>query len=440
MRAATSRVCRVLAGCLIVSGCVREEAPLGRHPEHSEPAASQAAEATQCTEVSVHCGSTPSVVFDARRRLWAVFAQAEHVYVTVSDDLGERYAPAVQVNPEPETIETNGENRPKIAVDGGGAIYVSWTRKVEGRFNADVRFSRSLDGGRSFEPPRTVNDDGLVLGHRFDSLRVDAAGDVYLAWIDKRDLEAAKARGRAYRGAAVYYTVSTDRGASFAPNRRVADHACECCRIAMTARPEGGVAVLWRHVFDADTRDHAFATLGAEAASSPPQRATHDGWRIDACPHHGPAITAADEASYHLAWFTAVASRPVVYYGRFHPTTGAIHRQAAMTTTAGGAHPDVVESSGRLLVVWKELDGERTSIVLRTSADGGETWGEPEPIASTAGRSDHPFLVQRGAETFVSWHTGAEGLRILPVHGVASGREHLLHRFSRLSVTAPASG
>jgi hypothetical protein len=370
----------------------------------------------------VHCGSAPSVRFDARGRLWAIFEQDGHALVASSDDLGASYSPAVRVNAEPEVIETNGENRPKIALAGDGMIYVSWTTKLEGRFTGEIRFSRSLDGGRSFEPPRTMNDDGLLVGHRFESLEVDAAGDVYLAWIDKRDLEAAKARGEEYRGAAVYYTTSTDRGASFTSNRRVADHACECCRIGMTERPQGGVAILWRHVFDADVRDHAFATLTAGGVSSPTQRATHDGWHIDGCPHHGPAIVAAGEggrkgASYHLAWFTAAEGRPMVYYGRFLPATGEIRLQRAMTATGAGAHPCILEAGGRLLTAWKEPEGERTSVYLRASVDGGETWSERQSVAQTAGGSDHPFLVRRGREAFLTWYTAAEGLRVIDAPG-----------------------
>ncbi len=415
MHKTTSALCRLLMLWLLVGGCTTDEPPAHQPPARQEPPAPQVAKQTQCTEVSVHCGSAPNVRFDGQGRLWAVFAQSDRVYVTASDDSGASYSTAVRVNAEPETIETNGENRPKIAFGDGGEIYVSWTRKLEGRFNGEIRFSRSLDGGRSFEPPRTVNDDGLAIGHRFDSLHVDARGDVYLAWIDKRDREATRARGEEYRGAALYYSTSTDRGASFAVNRRVADHACECCRIGMTERAEDGVAILWRHIFDADVRDHAFATLAAGGVSSSLQRATRDGWHLDGCPHHGPAIVPADEGSYHLTWFTAAEGRPIVYYGRFRPASGEIQTQHVMTANGAGAHPHILEAGGRLLVAWKESDGEQTSVYLRQSIDGGETWSERTSITHTSGGSDHPFLVPRGRESFLSWHTAAEGLRVIPL-------------------------
>ena len=74
-----------------------------------------------------------------------------------------------------------------------------------------------------------------VITHRFESLALDAQGALHTVWIDKRDLEAAPRVGNklAYRGAAIYRNVSLDGGATFGPDTKVADHSCECCRIAL---------------------------------------------------------------------------------------------------------------------------------------------------------------------------------------------------------------
>src|SRR5690606_22287895 len=154
-------------------------------------------------------------------RLWVTFAQAEHVYVTGSENVGGSFETAVRVNDAPEPLDINGENRPKIAFGADGELYVSWTKKVGGGYNGDIRFSRSLARGRPFTAPLTVTDDGITTGHRFESMHVAPVGHLYIAWLDKRDLSAAAQSGTDYVGAAVYYTLSADGGASFARNRRV---------------------------------------------------------------------------------------------------------------------------------------------------------------------------------------------------------------------------
>src|SRR5690606_11441849 len=331
------------------------------------------------TPASVHCGTTPTAVFDRSGRLWVAFARHDHVHVASSDDAGRSFGRAVRVNAVAEALDVNGENRPKIAFGTHGEIYVSWTRKLPGGYNGEIRFSRSLDGGERFEPPRTINDDGLATGHRFESLEVDAAGNVYLAWLDKR--EASSASGEAGRGgASVYYAVSADGGATFAPNRRVAASSCECCRIAIAStRSTGsvGAAIFWRHVFPDSIRDHAFAVIGPDGVLAAPRRATHDGWRIEACPHHGPAMSAVDDGSYDLAWFSGGGARKGISYGRYDPSTETVTRIRTMSASAGASHPHLASVAGASFLVWKEFDGEGTRVLLTVTNDGGLAWSTP---------------------------------------------------------------
>jgi hypothetical protein len=76
-----------------------------------------------------------------------------------------------------------------------------------------------------------------------------------------------QARPRAGAGAALYYSVSEDSGATFKGDFKVADHSCECCRIALALTRDGKVAAMWRHVFEPNVRDHAFAILPSDGRS-----------------------------------------------------------------------------------------------------------------------------------------------------------------------------
>ena len=104
-----------------------------------------------------------------------------------------------------------------------------------------------------------------------------------------------------YRGAAIYRNISRDGGATFGPDTKVADHSCECCRIALGVGSDGAMRALWRHVFEPNVRDHAFAVLRGETPADV-VRATYDEWRVDGCPHHGPALAQAADG-FHTVWF-----------------------------------------------------------------------------------------------------------------------------------------
>ena len=51
-------------------------------------------------------------------------------------------------------------------------------------------------------------------------------------------------------------------------------------------------------------------------------------------------------------------------------------------------------------MVWKEFDGEKTTVNLMTSHDDGMTWSKPTAVANTTDTSDHPLLVSDGRGSF----------------------------------------
>lgn len=373
----------------------------------SIPALASDCGATQDAQpISVHCGSAPSATFDSEGKLWVTFVQDQHVYVSHSDDLGKNYATPVLVNPVKEDAEHNGENRPKIIVDGDSAIYVSWTKKTSPRFTGEIRFSRSIDGGMTFSAPRTINDDGLFAGHRFESLYLTESGHLYLTWIDKRDLEASLERGEDYSGAAVYYAVSTDRGATFSRNYRVANNSCECCRIAIAPRGPENIAILWRQIFGETTRDHAIAVLTPEGAIHEMGRASYDEWQIDACPHHGPTmIQSGRSGDYHMSWFTNGDLHQGIYYARYSFDDREPQDVFRVDGMAGAGHPYLAEYAQTLYLIWKGFDGQRTNLSLIQSSDDGASWTAPEVLYTTSQGSDHPLIVSGDDGLYLSWHT-----------------------------------
>ena len=352
-----------------------------------------------------------SAAFAPDGALYAVTKAGEHVLLHRSADAGTSWEPPVIVNAQPEPISAEGENRPKLAFARDGGVLVSWTRPLAKPYTGMIRLARADDGQR-FAAPITVHRDRAEITHRFDSLLVTGNGQVLVAWIDKRDLEAAKVEGRPdYRGAALYAAVSADGGRSFAPEVKVADHSCECCRIALAEDIDGAPLVLWRHVFEPNERDHALARLGTDGRPARVERATFDRWKIDACPHHGPSLAVAADGTRHAVWFNERDGEGRVFYGRL--ANGAVEGQRPV----GGeraAHADLAVSGGRVAIVWKEFDGERTGLHAEVSADGGAHF-TLVALAATEGASDQPRVVRRGEALFAFWRTENEGLKGYPL-------------------------
>lgn len=390
----------------------------------------QVAQAESCSElrarhgeahVSVHCGGAPSATVAEDGRVWVSFVQDQHVYVVHSDDKGETYSAPVRVTKEAEDAEFNGENRPKIEVSSSGDIFLSWTTKTSSNFTGLIRFSRSVDGGNNFETPRTINDDGLHTGHRFDSLFLTESGKLYLAWIDKRDMEAALSRDDAYAGAAIYYAVSQDYGKTFSENYRVSHNSCECCRIAIAPHGVDNVAILWRQIYDSQIRDHAIAVLSPEGEVTGLDRATVDDWYINACPHHGPSMIAAPtDGQFHMSWFSAGNIHKGIYYARYDLDSATATQLLEVDATPGAGHPTLAQSGGELKMVWKGFNGMATQLKIMRSHDDGKSWSPASELLVTDEASDHPLLIDTPQGVYLSWATNQFGYIFKEIPNVRS--------------------
>ena len=357
--------------------------------------------------------SVPTAAFAPDGRLWAVWVDPSGVYAGSSRDLGRTFAPPVRVSSDGESIDANGEARPKLALGPRGEVYVSYTRKGQSPFTGDIRFARRLPDGR-FSTPITVNDDGLLTGHRFDTLAVSPKGAVHLAWIDKRDLEHAKEKGLPYEGAALYEAVSTDGGRSFGANRKIKEGICECCRLAFAWDGETPV-LLWRDILAGGVRDHSIARL-EEGRQPVIERATDDGWRIDGCPHHGPALAVGRDGTWHMAWFTGEGKRGGGLFYQRSADGGRSFSEPMQLASGHASHPAVLAIGTTVWLAWKDTDGDTTVVRTLHSDDGGAHWSAPRVAARTRGASDHPLLVARREAAFLSWLASDEGYRLIELH------------------------
>ncbi|MFC5740262.1 sialidase family protein [Dyella tabacisoli] len=355
-----------------------------------------------------------SAAIDAKGRVWLVDAADGHVRLRHSDDFGRTLSAPIQVNAQAEPIYAEGENRPKIVLGKQGELYVSWSQPRTKPWTGFVRFARSLDGGEHFSAPLTVHHDRAEITHRFDAIAVDRQGRIVVAWIDKRDLETATAQGKPYLGAAIYYSVSTDNGASFATERKLVDQSCECCRIALARTPQGEIGAFFRGIYGDNIRDHAYAVLSTDSGASNVQRATFSQWQIAGCPHHGPALAIDTQGVRHAVWYES-KDTPTIWYGQLQPGQAPQHSLAIAGT--GASHADVAVHEHEVWVVWNQVNAHGYELMLRSSQDGGLHFGEARQIANTSGAVASPQLLLWQGRAFVAWNTAA-GFRLIPTEAL----------------------
>jgi hypothetical protein len=164
-----------------------------------------------------HPARAPSLALGPDRTLYLAWTTGEDegadIHLARSTDGGASFG-----RPERVAPSSNYSDAPKLAVGPGGVLHLAYAESSGGPFaHHQVRYTRSADGGRSFEIPREISSPmpGSFAGAAFPALSVDAQGRVYVSW----ELYAAERQGPRGLGLAV----SSDGGRSFGSPSLVPD-------------------------------------------------------------------------------------------------------------------------------------------------------------------------------------------------------------------------
>jgi hypothetical protein len=409
-------------------------------------------------------GSRPTTAVDPRDGTvyvaWVgTHAGSADVYLARLDPGTDRATDPVRVNQIPGDAAPHDQAPARVAVGHDGTVYLAWQNNVTvpgRRFPAsNLRFARSTDRGASFEPTITVNDDagGPPASHTFHDLATAADGTVIVSWIDSRVRAAASdsLAGHLHTAAAtdspaghlhaatmdfpagpeIRLARSTDGGRTFHPSRIIDREACPCCRTTLAVAPNGTAYIAWRKLFDGQIRDvvvarvdagavaaapdHSIAPVAAElhgkhemaspAAGQvhPPIRPHHDDWRLDACPHAGPALLADHAGDLHLAWYTGRPGRAGLYLAS-STDQGATFTPPTPVLTADALPPSqlalAADGQGAVRIAWEDRrTAERRIRIARVGQ--GRLRGSPLTLSGTA-----PALAAAAGTTALAWLDG----------------------------------
>ena len=374
----------------------------------------QHASEAACDEPVLRCASKVTPAFSPDGTLWLAWMAGGQISVASSKDRGHSFSTPVLVTKERLNLDWGPDARPKIVVDRNGGIALAFSIFRDKAFNGQVLYTRSADGGRSFAELRPITPSNE--SQRFEALALDADGSVFAAWLDKRNRVPAQQSGQKYEGAGLFFASSNDDGATYSESRMVKDNTCECCRLGMAFAGPGRPVVVFRNIFDGGVRDHAITTFANLATTGEVHRVSQDDWQIAACPHHGPSLSISTAGTYHVTWYTSGKARKGLFYARSQDGGRTFSNPLPIgRSDRSPSRPYVIAGPHGTAIVWKEFDGEKTTVNLMTSHDDGITWSDATTVARTTDTSDHPLLVSDGQRVFLSWMTKADGYRVQPI-------------------------
>ncbi len=359
-------------------------------------------------------------------------------FVAVSRDGGRSFATPVRANDVIGTVRAATESGPRVAIGppvtgkSDPVIVVVWSGREPA---STIRRTRSVDGGRTFEPSVAIQGADMPGNRGWASLSVDEQGEVRMAWLDHRGAAATSGTGHqpgAVAGAggghqhagaartadgktgnapaaAEAVTKAQQSGLFFfsgnGPARDLAKGVCYCCKTALAAGPGGVVAAAWRHVYEGNLRDMAFVTSrdGGRTFGAP-QRVSADGWAIDGCPEDGPALALDRAGSVHLTWPTVVknpAAHKAVFYAVSADGVTVSPRVQVSPRNRSVAHPQIVVTrAGAPMVLWEGTAADRGVWTSVRQPDG--RFAAPVRVSGSVYAS-YPVAALSGTEVLVAW-------------------------------------
>ncbi|QWD48178.1 exo-alpha-sialidase [Polynucleobacter paneuropaeus] len=366
-----------------------------------------------CQGAGLECANAATPFFTQDGKLLLAWTASGVVAVAQSSDLGKTFSPAVKIAEHGKSLDAGADARPQIVADKQGNIFLAYAFFKDNSWNAQINTARSTDGAKTFTKPEPLVSDRS--SQRFPSVLIKPDGDIFISWIDKRLVSAAKQGGQNRLGGSIAYSFSQDGGKSFQAERFANESSCECCRIGGSLDPKDNPVLAYRAIFPGGIRDQASQVISASGAG-PIRKVADDNWKTDACPHHGPSIAVSNAGTYHVAWYTQGSKRSGVFYAN-SSNQGASYTKPSRvgSESANVSRPYLLALGQQVWLVWKEFDGVQSSVYLKESSDDGKTWATPKILSSTAGYSDHPLLLAQGNNVFLSWLTRHDGYQLINI-------------------------
>jgi len=340
-------------------------------------------------------GQVPDAALDSRGTLhltYGIRLGGDAFYVQSADG-GKTFAKPVKLNQRAGTVTAGMERGPHVAVGKDGVIHAAWLGYYKN--GGGAWYTRSTDGGKTFEPERALEDPRYGLDNA--ALAADEQGNVFVLWTG--GIPGAPKDPDTDTASPIVIVRSTDNGRTFSKNEilksnhPVSLYACGCCRLEAHLAGEN-LYVGFRGGYKG-LRD-PWLLIGKKSENDFRCVPIHeDKWKTG-CPMQGMPVRLDAKGRILYSWM----SRGRVYWTM--STDGKSFRDPISTPEEGKGKQSfplaLANAKGEVLFVWAQ-DGEvcwaiYTADGAPTSQRGvaGKQVGENKPTAFL-GADGHFYVV-----------------------------------------------
>lgn len=289
----------------------------------------------------------PDVVMDNNGILHMVYAKNQNAYYVRSTDNGTTFSVPVKVNLTGSVEYKMGERGPKISVGSDGVIHIAWMDLWSSGVNTFARYTRSTDGGLTFEAPKAVS---VTTGIDGVTLAADGNNNVVVFWHVMAPIQTTIPEATW-----LHMSRSINNGVSFITDTNVVinNHSGLACTMCMTRARfgiDGKVYLLFRSA-ENNIRDFYVLKGYATQNNFTAIRVNSDNWNINYCPMVGPELEISNSGLQYCAFM----SDSHVYWTVSDSSISnfTLHVPTPLSETDEIYPTAIANNSGKVLFVWQ---------------------------------------------------------------------------------------
>ena len=167
---------------------------------------------------------------------------------------------------------------PQIGLDAKDNINVVWEDNTPPKYNPDIYFARSSDGGATFSSPVNISNDAGISANPF--LTIDAGANINVAWED--DTPGNKD---------IFFSRSTDSGATFSAPLNLSNDPRLSLAPDMAADKNGDINVAWQDSTPGPSQIFFSRLASGTVANQPPVANAGANQTIECSGPNGSSVT-----------------------------------------------------------------------------------------------------------------------------------------------------
>jgi PKD domain-containing protein/K319-like protein len=264
---------------------------------------------------------------------------------------------------------------PRISVDSHDGINVVWNDNSPG--NLDIFFSRSTDGGLTFSSPVNVSHDASVSSN--PQVAADSTGNIFVVWENDSGV------------LGVLFSRSVDGGVTFSAPSMVSTNTTGSVSPQMVVGPTGNLYLAWEDDFASGSDisfsrslDHGLTFSGTTSLSHGVGNSTGVQLNVDATGNLN-AVWSNDSPGNFDIFFTRSTNGGLNFSAPANISKSLGFSSNALLAT---------DSAGNISVIWTDNTppASATDIFYTRSSDGGASFSSPINISNNPGFSSDPWL------------------------------------------------